>query len=103
MGSGRPSNSHTIHALPPVTSSSGRFVVYPVFEVAMTKRPSGVGRAASRRVSTLTPEKYVSNFDQVVTQWMSPRYSDNGRRRASSHVQVVGCSTRPSTVMLQVS
>jgi hypothetical protein len=39
----------------------------------MTKCASAVGRAISRSVSTLMPEKWVSNFDQVVTQWMSPR------------------------------
>src|SRR4051794_26814849 len=69
----------------------------------MTKCASAVGRAASRSVSTLTPENQVSNFDQVVTQWMAPRYSDGGSRCASSQVQVVGDSTRPSTVMLHVS
>ena len=62
-----------------------------------------MGRAASSRVSTLTPVNRVSNFDQVVTQWMSPRYSEGGSRCTSSHVQVVGSSTRPSTVMLHVS
>src|SRR4051812_9657035 len=69
----------------------------------MTKCASAVGRAASSSVSTLTPANCVSNFDQVVTQWMSPRYSDGGSACASSQVQVVGFSTRPSTVMLQVS
>ena len=54
-------------------------------------------------MSTLTPANCVSNFDQVVTQWMSPRYSDGGRACASSQVQVVGVSTFPSTVMLHVS
>ena len=77
--------------------------MYPVFDVAMTKCASAVGRAAASSVSTLTPEKCVSNFDQVVTQWMSPRYSDRGSRCASSQVQVVGDPTRPSTVMLHVS
>src|SRR3954452_14402819 len=69
----------------------------------MTKCASAVGRAASSRVSTLTPLKRVSNFDQVVTQWMSPRYSEGGSRCASSHVHVVGCSTRPWTVLRHVS
>ena len=64
---------------------------------------SAVGRAASNSVSTLTPAKRVSNFDHVVTQWMSPRYSERGSRCASSQLHVVGSSTRPSTVMLQVS
>src|SRR5918993_662850 len=69
----------------------------------MTNCASAVGRAASSSVSTLTPENRVSNFDQVVTQWMSPRYSEPGRACASSQLQVVGRSTRPSTVMLHVS
>ena len=54
-------------------------------------------------MSTLTPANCVSNFDHVVTQWMSPRYSDGGSACASSQVQVVGGSTWPSTVMLHVS
>src|SRR5262245_59298206 len=39
----------------------------------------------------------MSNFDHVVTQWMAPLYVDAGRAWICSHVQVVGCSTRPST------
>src|SRR3954447_14840598 len=69
----------------------------------MTKCASGVGRAASSRVSTLTPANHVSNFDHVVTQWIAPRYSERGSGCASSQVQLVGDSTRPSTVMLHVS
>src|SRR3954471_24986086 len=69
----------------------------------MTKCASSVGRAASSRVSTLTPANHVSNFDQVVTQWMSPRYSERGSACASSQVQLVGFATLPSTLMLQVS
>src|SRR4051795_3601056 len=69
----------------------------------MTKCASSVGRAAPSSVSTLIPANQVSNFDQVVTQWMSPRYSERGSACASSQVQVVGAATRPSTVMLQVS
>src|SRR3954452_16072955 len=86
IGNGLPSNSHTTHALPPVTCSSGRVVVFPVFDVALTKCASAGGRAASSSVSTLTPANCVSNFDQVVTQWMSPRYSDGGSACASSQV-----------------
>ena len=69
----------------------------------MTKCASAVGRAASSRVSTLTPANQVPNFDHVVTQWMSPRYSDRGRACASSQDQVVGVSTAPSTVIDHVS
>src|SRR4051812_8211570 len=69
----------------------------------MTKRPSAVGRATSSSESTLMPPNRVSNFDQVVTQWMSPRYSAPGSACASSQLQVVGFSTSPSTLMLHVS
>src|SRR3954471_8778723 len=69
----------------------------------MTKCASSVGCAASSRVSTLTPANQVSNFDQVVTQWIAPRYSDCGRACASSQVQELGLATLPSTLMLQVS
>src|SRR3954454_14854952 len=69
----------------------------------MTKCPSAVGCAASSSVSTLTPANHVSNFDQVVTQWIGPRYSDGGSACASSHVHEAGCATFPSTLMLHVS
>src|SRR3954464_15999828 len=69
----------------------------------MTKCASAVGCAASSRVSTLTPANQVSNFDQVVTQWMGPRDSEGGRAGASSQDQVDGCATSPSTLMLHVS
>src|SRR5688500_3724980 len=69
----------------------------------MTKRASPRGRACSSRTSTLTPLKTVSNFDHVVTQWMSPVNVDPGSAWISSQVQVVGVSTSPSTVMVQVA
>src|SRR6478609_11803928 len=69
----------------------------------MMKLAVGDGSAASSRVSTLTPAKLVASFDQVVTQWMSPSYTDGGSAWASAQVQVVGLATRPSTVMLQRS
>src|SRR5262245_3065345 len=40
----------------------------------------------------------MSNFDQVVTQWMPPWYVDGGSAWISSHVHVVGISTSPSTL-----
>ena len=61
------------------------------------------GPAASSRRSTLTPEKRVSNFDQVVTQWMSPRYSDSGSSCRSAQLHVCGSATNPSTDMVQRS
>lgn len=72
-------------------------------DVAITKCASSVGCAASSSVSTLTPANHVSNFDQVVTQWMAPRYSEPGSAWASSQVHVEGLATLPSTEMLHVS
>src|SRR5689334_10491072 len=69
----------------------------------MMKLAVGDGPAASSRVSTLTPAKLVASLDQVVTQWMSPSYTDGGSACASAQVQVVGVATKPSTVMLQRS
>src|SRR3954453_1162022 len=69
----------------------------------MTKCASSVGWAASNRVSTLMPAKNVSNFEQGVTQWMSPGNSGRGTACAWPHVQVVGLATLPSTVILPVS
>ena len=43
------------------------------------------------------------SFDHVVTQWMSPVYVDGGSACISSHVHVVGGSTWPSTVNVQVA
>ena len=72
-------------------------------ECAITKRASLRGLAGSSRTSTLTPLKTVSNFDHVVTQWMSPVNVDRGSAWISSQVQVVGVSTSPSTVIVQVA
>src|SRR3954468_10566012 len=69
----------------------------------MTKCASSVGCAASSSVSTLTPVNQVSNFDQVVTQWMAPRYSEGGRACAASQDQADGGPTSPSPLMLHVS
>src|SRR6476620_4484834 len=101
--SGRPSCAHTTQAFSPVTSASGRLVVYPVEDVASTNAAVGCGRAVASRVSTLTPSKLVASLDHVVTQWMSPSYRDGGNACAWSHVQVVGSSTRPSTLIDQRS
>ena len=46
----------------------------------------------------LTPLNVMSNFDHVVTQWMSPKYVDPGSAWSSCQVHVCGDSTRPSTV-----
>src|SRR3954452_1808812 len=97
-GSGRPPYSHTTHALPSMTSWIGRFVVYPVVECAITKRASSLGPAVSRSTSMLTPENVTSDFDHVVTQWMSPEYDAPGSVWICSQLHVVGRSTSPSTV-----
>jgi hypothetical protein len=52
-------------------------------------------------VSTETPVNVIANLDHVVTQWMAPSYVDGGSACISSHVHVVGVSTRPSTVKVQ--
>ena len=49
------------------------------------------------------PLNATSNFDQVVTQWMSPVYVDLGSCWTCCHVQVVGRSTNPSTRMVHES
>src|SRR4051794_16858849 len=69
----------------------------------MTYAASDCGPAAASRSSTLTPVNVTSNFDHVVTQWMSPTYVDSGSSWASSQVNVVGRSTSPSTVSDQRS
>src|SRR5271167_4263417 len=97
MGKGAFSYAQTTHARPPVTSASGRLVVYPVWEKAITWLAVLFNPAMPRRVSTETPLKCTPSLDQVVTQWMSPEYADSGRAWISSQVQVVGCATRPST------
>ena len=43
------------------------------------------------------PLKWVSNFDQVVTQWMSTVTSARGSDRNSSHVHRRGRATSPRT------
>ena len=43
-----------------------------MWENASTCVAAGSGRAAASNVSTDTPVNVMSNFDHVVTQWMSP-------------------------------
>src|SRR3954452_3852771 len=54
------------------------------------------------RVSTETPLQCMSNFDQVVTQWIAPSYASWGSACISSQDHVVGWSTSPSTVKVHV-
>ena len=58
--------------------------VYDVAEGALIKRDASavtkaaVGFACSSKVSTDIPDQVVSNFDQLVTQWMSTVISSRG-------------------------
>ena len=78
-------NSKATHAFPSRTSASGRLVVYPPSDRAVTYSRSSPLRSSS--VSTETPFHVVSSFDHLVTQWMSTVTSSLGRARNSSHVQ----------------
>ena len=70
--------------------------------VATANVASGRGRAASSSVSTEIPANDVPSLDQVVTQWMSPLYTDRGSCWTSFQVHVSGGSTRPWTVIVHV-
>ena len=72
-----------------MTSSSGQVGGVAGAECAITYAASARGPAASSRSSTLTPLKAMSNFDHVVTQWMSPKYVEPGSAWISSQVHVV--------------
>src|SRR5207245_11330985 len=50
----------------------------------------------SINVSSETPFQVVSNFDHLVTQWMSLVTVSDGRARSSFHVQRLGSSISPS-------
>jgi hypothetical protein len=84
-----------------VTSSSGRFVVYPPSQYATTY--SAAVSTPSSRVSTLTPVQDVPSFDHFVTQWMSTVTSSLGSARKSSHVHDTTSSTSPRIVNVQSS
>src|SRR4029077_16050052 len=94
LSSGCPSNENAIQALPPVTSSSGRFVVYPPSQNAITY--SAAVSTPSSSVSTETPSHVVSSFDHLVTQWMSRVTVSLGNARISSQLQRFSLSTSPS-------
>src|SRR5438132_1590641 len=91
--SGAPSKLNATHALPPVTSSSGRFVVYPPSEKAITY--SAEVSTPSSSVSTATPSHTVSCLLHFVTQWMSLVIVWVGSLRNSSQVQFFSLSTSP--------
>ncbi len=74
-----PSYSSTIHALPPVTSSSaGSWCSRRRTRPSRTRRRARGRRAACRRK---TPLHVVSSFDQLVTQWMSFTRCSRGSSR----------------------
>src|SRR5215510_1357192 len=84
--SGAASYSYAIQALPPVTSSTGRFAVYPPSQKASTYPADGSTPASS--VSTETPRQVVSSFDHLVTQWMSTVGVSLGSARSSFQLHV---------------
>jgi hypothetical protein len=68
-------------------------VVYPPSLNAVTNFASVV--TCCRRVSIGTPDQCVSNFDQLVTQWMSTVISSCGSAENCCHVQRCSVSTWP--------
>jgi len=58
---------------------------------------SPLGEASASSVSTETPRKLVSNFDHLVTQWMSHGTFSEGSSANSSHVHARTVPTMPST------
>src|SRR5207302_6994269 len=95
MALGRPAESV------PVTSSRGRLAVNPyslwhIRWVADGRTPASVAIS-----SKATPFHGVSNFDHLVTQWMSTVNSVDGRASTSSHDNVVSLSTNPKIRRLQ--
>ena len=67
--------------------------MYPPSLNAVTYAP--VGCTCSSRVSTETPAQRVSNFDQLVTQWMSTVTSSRGSAWNSGQDHRAPCSTWP--------
>src|SRR5919198_2549941 len=104
-GSGAPLYPNATQALPPVTSTSGKFVVYPPSQNARTNAPSVTppARAASSSVSTDTPSHVVSNLDHFVTQWMSTVGDSRGSAWNSSHDQRTERPSGPRIVKSHVA
>src|SRR5467141_2324610 len=94
---------NAIHALPPVTSASGRLVVYPPSHRATTYGEEAMPFAApsERSVSIEIPSQTVSNLDHFVTQWMSFVVVWRGSATNSSHVQRALRPSAPSSVKSQ--
>src|SRR4030095_16612624 len=87
--SGAPAYVTATHALPPVTSASGRLVVYPASETASTYDAGSTPRltASASSVSTETPSHTVSSLDHFVTQWMLVFTLSCGSASNSSQLQ----------------
>src|SRR5256885_5004002 len=79
----------------PVTSSSGRLEVKPYSLWHITWVADGSGETSLVTSSKATPFQGVSNFDHLVTQWMSTTTSVDGSASTSSHDKVRSCSTKP--------
>src|SRR5439155_27002089 len=73
--SGAPSYPYATNACPLRTSPSGRFVVEPPSDQAITKAADGSSSTFSNEVSTLTPRQFMSTLVHFVTQLMSTVHS----------------------------
>src|SRR3546814_5171905 len=69
-------------------STRGTFVVYPPYEWKTTYFASDFTFTSANRSWNETPCQSLSNFDQVVTQWMSLCAVVCGSAMNSSHVSV---------------
>ena len=103
-GSGSPSKCVATMAFPSIRSATGRFVVYPPSQCAITYMSGAdVSPAAFSRSSNMTPRQRVSNFDHLVTQWMSKVRSVCGRASNSVQFQRASCCPPLCTVRDQLS
>ena len=99
----RPSNSHTTQAWPPVTSASGRLVVYPLCEKAITWVAAGSGWAAASRVSTDTPAEADAELRPGGDAVDVPDVRRTAGRGSGPRSRSSAWSTRPSTVKVHVA
>src|SRR2546423_14061755 len=81
----------------PVTSSSGRLDVKPYSLWHIKWVADGSGETSLVTSSKATPFHGVSNFDHLVTQWMSTTTSVDGIASASSHDSLRSSETNPKT------
>src|SRR5437870_180761 len=79
----------------PMTSASGRLAVYPYSLWHMRCVADGEISTSLATSANETPFQGVSNFDHLVTQWMSTVTSTEGSASTSDHDSVTGCATSP--------